>query len=294
MKILVIGSQGQLGWDLLKEAKAFGFEATGFDLPQIDIRIKSDVEQIISDFSPTIVVNAAAYTNVDKAEEERDVCFAANCFGPENIAAVCNSLSIPLIHISTDYVFDGSANTPYTETDKISPINVYGKSKAEGEILVRNIIEKHIIIRTSWLYGIHGNNFVKTILRLGKEKEVISVVSDQYGSPTFATDLSNAVLTISSQIKNGNSNIWGTYNFCGAGITTWHGFAEKIIEEAKQYMQIKTTMVKPIASKDYPVKAGRPSYSALDCSLIKRQFGISPKPWQESLKASIKIICSNT
>lgn len=277
----------------MREAKSFGFEAIGFDLPQIDITIKPDVEKILNNIKPAIVINAAAYTNVDRAEEERGVCFAANCTGPENIAAVCNSLEIPLFHISTDYVFDGSGNTPYTEKDIVSPINVYGQSKAEGDNAIRNILEKHIIIRTSWLYGMHGHNFIKTILRLGKEKEVIEVVSDQFGSPTFATDLAGAILTIPSHIKNNSCDIWGTYNFCGAGITTWHGFAEKIIEEARKYTHIKTIQVKPITSKEYPVKAGRPSYSALDCSLINRKFGIASKPWQESLKTAIKTICSN-
>ncbi|MBA3037604.1 MAG: dTDP-4-dehydrorhamnose reductase [Desulfobacterium sp.] len=294
MKILVTGSQGQLGWEILREAKSLGFETVGFDLPQIDITIKSDVEKVINNTRPDIVINAAGYTNVDRAEEEKEICFAVNCIGPGNIAAVCSSLEIPLIHISTDYVFDGSGNTPYTEKDIISPINAYGKCKAEGDDAVRNILQKHIIIRTSWLYGIHGHNFLKTILQLGEEKEVIEVVSDQFGSPTFATELANAVLTISSQIQNSSCGNWGTYNFCGTGITTWHGFAEKIIEEARKYMDIKTILVKPITSKEYPTKARRPYYSALDCSLMNRHFGIASKPWQESLKTAIKIICSNT
>ncbi len=293
MKILITGSQGQLGWELLREAKSYGFETIGFDLPQIDITIKPDVEKVINNIRPDIVINAAGYTNVDRAEDEREVCFAANCTGPGNIAAVCNNLDIPMIHISTDYVFDGRKNTPYTEKDIISPINAYGKCKAEGDNAVSDVLQKHIIIRTSWLYGIHGNNFVKTILRLGKEKEVLEVVSDQYGSPTFVTDLADAVLTISSHIKNNSGDIWGIYNYCGAGVTTWHGFAEKIIEEAGKYLDIKTILVKPITSKEYPTKAGRPSYSALDCSLINRQFGIVSKPWQESLKMAIKLICSN-
>lgn len=293
MKIFVTGSEGQLGRELLKKAKSLGFEATGLDLPQIDITIKPDVVAILNNIKPDVVINAAAYTNVDRAEDEAEICFAANCTGPENIAAVCRSLDIPLIHISTDYVFDGSRNTPYTEKDVISPVNIYGKCKAQGDDAVRNILRKHIIIRTSWLYGVHGHNFVKTILRLGEEKEAISIVADQFGSPTFVIDLADTILAISSQVQNNQDDIWGTYNYCGAGITTWHGFAEKIIEEAKKYINVKTKQVKPIASKDYPVKAKRPSYSALDCSLIKSRFGICPKPWQESLKTAMKIICGD-
>ncbi len=293
MKILVTGSEGQLGWELLREAKSFGFEAIGFDLPQIDITIKSDMEKIISAAKPDVVVNAAAYTNVDKAEDEQEACFAVNKTGPENLSLICDSFKIPLIHISTDYVYDGRKNAPYTEKDVMRPTNVYGKSKSEGEVAIRNILQKHIIIRTSWLYGIHGHNFVKTIIRLGKEKEEIAVVSDQFGCPTYAADLSNAILSVSSCIQKNPDDIWGTYNLCGAGITTWHGFAEKIIEEARKHTHIKTKLVKPIASKDYPVKAIRPYFSVLDCSLVKSKFGITQKPWQESLKTGIDILLAD-
>jgi len=293
MKTLITGSEGQLGWELLKQAALYNIEAIGLDLPYLDITVKPSIMKVFKEHKPDILINAAAYTNVDKAETDEKACFAVNINGPENLAAACRDTGIPMIHISTDYVFDGTNKTPYTENDPVSPANVYGRSKAEGEKGVRNIIEKHIILRTSWLYGVHGHNFVKTILKLGKEKEVIGVVSDQFGSPTSAVDLAETVLTIASRILNNYEGItFGTYNYCGEGVTSWHGFAENIIEAAKQHSPVTTTQVKPLATEDYPTKARRPAFSALDCNLIRQKFGIIPKPWQKSLEAVIGEIYS--
>ncbi|MBU1397732.1 MAG: dTDP-4-dehydrorhamnose reductase, partial [Proteobacteria bacterium] len=293
MRILITGSEGQLGWELLRQAAFFNIEAIGLDLPYLDITVEPGITKVFKEHKPDILINAAAYTNVDKAETDEKACFAVNVNGPENLAAACRDIGIPMIHISTDYVFDGTNKTPYTENDPVSPANVYGRSKAEGENGVRNIIEKHIILRTSWLYGVHGHNFVKTILKLGKEKEVIGVVSDQFGSPTSAVDLAETVLTIASRILNNYEiTTFGTYNYCGEGITSWHGFAEKIIEAAKQYSPVTTTQVKPLTTEDYPTKAKRPAFSALDCSLIRQKFGITPKAWQKSLEAVIGKIYS--
>ena len=293
MRILITGSEGQLGWELLRQAAFFNIEAIGLDLPYLDITVEPGITKVFKEHKPDILINAAAYTNVDKAETDEKACFAVNVNGPENLAAACRDIGIPMIHISTDYVFDGTNKTPYTENDPVSPANVYGRSKAEGENGVRNIIEKHIILRTSWLYGVHGHNFVKTILKLGKEKEVIGVVSDQFGSPTSAVDLAETVLTIAPRILNNYEiTTFGTYNYCGEGITSWHGFAEKIIEAAKQYSPVTTTQVKPLTTEDYPTKAKRPAFSALDCSLIRQKFGITPKAWQKSLEAVIGKIYS--
>ncbi|MBU1569124.1 MAG: dTDP-4-dehydrorhamnose reductase [Proteobacteria bacterium] len=293
MRILITGSEGQLGWELLRQAAFFNIEAIGLDLPYLDITVEPGITKVFKEHKPDILINAAAYTNVDKAETDEKACFAVNVNGPENLAAACRDIGIPMIHISTDYVFDGTNKTPYTENDPVSPANVYGRSKAEGENGVRNIIEKHIILRTSWLYGVHGHNFVKTILKLGKEKEVIGVVSDQFGSPTSAVDLAETVLTIAPRILNNYEiTTFGTYNYCGEGITSWHGFAEKIIEAAKQYSPVTTTQVKPLTTEDYPTKAKRPAFSALDCSLIRQKFGITPKAWQKSLEAVIGRIYS--
>jgi len=292
MKILVIGSKGQLGHELLIQGNNSGYEILPADLPDLDITDKTQVKHWLERFQPSFVVNAAAYTNVDKAETEQNFAFAVNRDGPANLAEACAKLEIPLIHISTDFIFDGKKSSPYIESDPVSPLSVYGKSKQEGENEVRSRLKKHIILRTAWLYGVHGQNFVKTMLRLGREKEVISVVSDQFGSPTSAADLAEAVLQIISRIKKYSDDInWGTYHYCGHGITTWHVFAKEIINLAKHYIPIKTITVKPISTAEYPTKATRPCFSALDCNLIKKNFGINIKPWQDSLKTVIRQVC---
>lgn len=249
------------------------------------------MEKVISAYKPFLIVNAAAYTNVDKAESEPDLAFAVNSDGPDNLAGVCAKAKLPFIHISTDYVFDGQKKSPYIETDRVSPLGVYGKSKQQGEKRVRFQTKEHIILRTSWLYGVHGNNFVKTMLKLGREKRVIKVVSDQYGSPTSAADLAEAVLTIADLIISApgiNFKInWGTYHYCGHGITTWHEFAEAVFEIAGKHDVMKVEKIEPIKTVDYPTPAQRPLFSALDCSLIEKSFGIKTKPWQESLKVAI-------
>ncbi len=291
MKIFVTGSKGQLGHELLIQGNNSGYEILPADLPDLDITDKTQVKHRLERFQPSFVVNAAAYTNVDKAETEQNFAFAVNRDGPANLAEACAKLEIPLIHISTDFIFDGKKSSPYIESDPVSPLSVYGKSKQEGENEVRSRLKKHIILRTAWLYGVHGQNFVKTMLRLGREKEVISVVSDQFGSPTSAADLAEAVLQIISRIKYSDDINWGTYHYCGHGITTWHVFAKEIINLAKHYIPIKTITVKPISTAEYPTKATRPCFSALDCNLIKKNFGINIKPWQDSLKTVIRQVC---
>lgn len=287
MKIIIIGSKGQLGWELVRQSQDFSFEILGVDLPQLDITNVAQVKNTIANFQPSLVINAAAYTDVDKAETEQSLAWAVNRDGPANLAVVCAKSDIPLIHISTDYVFDGQKGIPYIETDPVSPLGIYGKSKAAGENKVRSRLKEHIILRTSWLYGVHGHNFVKTMLKLGKEKNVIKVVADQYGSPTSAADLAEAVWIIAAHIRNSTEIAWGTYHYCGHGITTWHGFAQTLFEMARPYGSIITSKVEPITTDEYPTRTRRPPFSALDCHLIKKRFGISPKPWRESLKNTI-------
>lgn len=291
MKILVIGSNGQLGDELLIQGNNFGYEILPADLPDLDITDKTQIKNKLEKSRPLFVVNAAAYTNVDKAETDQNLAFAVNRDGPANLAEACAKFEIPLIHISTDFVFDGKKNYPYMESDPVSPLSIYGESKVQGENKVRSRLKKHIILRTAWLYGVHGQNFVKTMLRLGREKEVISVVADQLGSPTSAADLTATILNIISGIQNRPDITWGTYHYCGYGITTWHWFAEEIFKLAKQYIPIKTKKVKAVSTAEYPTKATRPCFSALDCSLIKKNFGINIKPWQDSLKTVIRQLC---
>ena len=291
MKILVIGSKGQLGHELLIQGNNSGYEILPADLPDIDITDKTQVKHRLEKYRPSFIVNAAAYTNVDKAETEQNLAFVVNRDGPANLAEICARFKVPLIHISTDFIFDGKKSSPYIESDPAAPLSIYGKSKEQGENEVRSRLKKHIILRTAWLYGVHGQNFVKTMLKLGKEKEVISVVADQFGSPTSAADLAEATLNIISKIKHSSDIKWGTYHYCGHGITTWHKFAEEILNLASQYISIKTTNVKPISTAEYPTKAIRPPFSALDCGLIKMNFGIILKPWQDSLKTVIRQLC---
>jgi len=283
MKILITGSNGQLGWELCKRGKSHGFNIISADIPEFDITDPAAVKAIVNQPGIFLVINASAYTAVDRAESEPESAFAVNRDGPADLAVSCSEAKIPLIHVSTDYVFDGTREAPYLETDSISPLGVYGKSKAEGETRVRTLIKEHIIIRTAWLYGIHGNNFVKTMLGFGKEKETLKVVADQYGCPTCAADLAKAILTIAGQIKERHDIPWGTYHYCSKGKTTWHGFAEKIFELAGQYDSFAIKKIIPVTTAEYPTPARRPLNSVLDCSMLIKNFGIIPAPWQESL-----------
>jgi dTDP-4-dehydrorhamnose reductase len=283
MKLLVIGENGQLGWEVCRKGKNQGIDMSGLDLPDFDVTEPSAVKKAVSQAGISLVINASAYTAVDKAESEPEVAFAVNRDGPAYLAASCAEVRIPLIHVSTDYVFDGNKKSSYRETEPVSPLGVYGKSKAAGEIEVRDNLKEHLILRTAWLYGIQGHNFAKTMLRLGKEKEVLSVVADQYGCPTYAADLAEAILAIADQINKGRDITWGTYHYCGKGVTTWHGFAEAIFNLAKQHDSLMVKKVVPITTSEFPTPAKRPANSVMDCSLITKHFGIRIRPWQESL-----------
>ena len=292
MKVLVIGANGQLGWELCRMGEKQGFDIVSIDLPEFNITDPSAVNNEVSQAGISLVINAAAYTAVDQAESEPELAFAVNRDGPAHLASSCTEIGIPLIHISTDYVFDGRKKGPYFETDPVSPLGVYGKSKAAGERKVRDHLQEHIILRTAWLYGIYGHNFVKTILRLGREKEVLRVVADQYGCPTYAADLAEAILEIAAQIGEQRDIIWGTYHYCGKGVTTWHGFAEKIFDLAREHCSLVVKEVVPTTTAEYPTPAKRPFNSVLDCSLITKHFGISSKPWPESLAKMIDRLLS--
>lgn len=292
MKILIYGAGGQLGFELMRQGQVLGLAIHGIDFPQTDITDNNRITNDFAEFNPELVVNAAAYTNVDGAESEPELAWAINRDGPAHLARRCAEKKIPFIHISTDYVFDGTKNSPYRETDPVCPLGVYARSKAEGEAVVRTLVDEHIILRTAWLYGAHGQNFVKTILKLAAEKEIIRVVADQYGSPTSAADLAETILTIAGRLRRPSPADWGTYHYCGKGVTNWHGFAENIVALSRPHGKIKAIRIEAIATAEYPTKARRPPYSALDCHLIDKQFGISPKPWQDSLKRIIQRLWS--
>ena len=278
MKILLTGANGQLGIELGHRASKQGFEVIAVDIDELDITNPSAVAKGVRQGGISLVINAAAYTAVDQAESEPALAFAVNRDGPAYLASACDKAGIPLIHISTDYVFDGRKKEPYLETDPVSPLGVYGKSKAAGEIEVRARLQKHIILRTSWLYGNHGNNFVKTMLRLGREREVLQVVDDQYGCPTYSADLAEAVLSLVASFQEMGQIPWGTCHYCGKGVTTWYSFAKSVLDIEKQYESLAVNRLEPITTSDYPTPAKRPSNSALNCSLITKTFCINPRP----------------
>jgi len=292
MKVLITGANGQLGRELLRLGHTADFEVYSLTRQQLDITNEIRIQQVFKRISPSLVINAAAYTHVDRAENEPELAFAVNQNGPAYLARYCADNQLALIHISTDYVFDGTKGRPYQEDDPITPLGVYGQSKAQGEAAVRSILSNHIIVRTSWLYGVYGHNFVKTILKLASEKKDLRVVDDQLGSPTCAADLAKAVLTISGKIGANEKFDWGTYHYCGKGITSWHGLAEKIIELAAPYIALKTRQVTAITTAEWPTPVKRPPYSVLDCTRLKSQFGIKPEPWQQSLQQTIAGIFS--
>jgi dTDP-4-dehydrorhamnose reductase len=232
---------------------------------------------------PDYVVNCAAYTAVDKAESEQVLCYKINAEAVVNLSAACKLTGSKLVHISTDYVFSGDGTRPYREDDITGPLSVYGKSKLQGEQALKGNHDS-IIIRTSWLYSQYGNNFVKTMLRLGREREELRVVNDQSGSPTYAPDLADAILQI-IEVSSGDSFRNGTYHYCNTGTTTWYAFAKNIIEKAA----LKCRVI-PIETKDYPTAAPRPAYSVLDTEKIRKTFGITIPDWEESLDKCIKLL----
>jgi len=283
LHILVTGATGQLGSELMRRAPRFDVTAEGLSSQQLDITDARAVRKAVLESEAAVVVNAAAYTAVDKAEAEEARAFAVNRDGTANLAAACAEADIPFIHVSTDYVFDGTKESAYSEADPVHPVSVYGASKEAGEQALRSTWPRHIILRTAWVYSVYGNNFVKTMLRLARERDSLRVVADQRGCPTAAGEIAEAILSIVQRIKGGSEIEWGTYHFCGAGSTTWHGFAEAIVELAAPTLG-RSIPVVPITTADYPTPAKRPANSVLDCSKIRDRLGIQPRPWRDSLQ----------
>jgi dTDP-4-dehydrorhamnose reductase len=279
-----------LGVDLVSIAQQQGIDAVGIDLPEYDITQADNVEKLFLESGPIdIVINSAAYTAVDKAESDPELAYAVNRDGAANLARVCEQNRVPLIHISTDYVFSGYQTKPYMPDDPIDPQGVYAKSKAAGEEAIRQLLKSHIIIRISWLFGVHGNNFVKTMLRLGRERETISVVDDQIGAPTYAGDLADALLQVAKMVCQSASN-WGTYHYCNQGALTWCAFARKILTYARPYESFAVQDVISILTANYPTPAPRPYYSVLDCNTFDQTFQIPRRPWEVALKEMLAIL----
>ncbi|MEQ1710240.1 MAG: dTDP-4-dehydrorhamnose reductase [Hyphomicrobium sp.] len=281
--IAILGSSGQVARALVREASARGVHATAGGRPRVDVADYHSVATFLYETQPRVVINAAAYTAVDKAESEPGEAFRINAEAPARLAALCAAARVPLIHISTDYVFDGQQTRPYVESDPMHPLGVYGASKAAGEDAVRTGCAEHIILRTSWVYSGEGHNFLRTMLRLGAEREIISVVDDQHGAPTSADDLAGAILTIAAAIEQAPPDaLWGTFHLTGAGETTWYGFAVEIFRLAAASGSTTPRLV-PIPTREYPTPALRPASSRLDNGKIGRTFGIALPSWQQSL-----------
>jgi len=280
MVVLVTGSNGQLGQAL--HAIAANFADVDFIFKtstELDITNKEHCIAVFEAIKPDYCINAAAYTAVDKAESEADKAYAINVKGVENIAQSCKNTNTTLVHVSTDFVFDGSNSIPYTEEDQTNPMGVYGQTKLEGEVIVEHILDRYYIIRTSWVYSQFANNFMKTMLRLASERDQLSVVNDQVGTPTHAVDLANALLSIINfDAEHQGLKLSGIYNFSNEGVCTWYDFAKKIFEV--NHIEIK---VNPIGSESYPTPAKRPAYSVLDKTKIKKIFGIAIPDWDTSL-----------
>jgi dTDP-4-dehydrorhamnose reductase len=252
-----------------------------------DICDSDSVAGALAQHVPTVIVNAAAYTAVDKAESEVDRAFQVNRDGAAILAKQAAKADVPLIHISTDYVFDGSARVPYDEEHEVNPQGAYARSKEAGERAVRSAHAKHLILRTAWVYGPFGSNFVKTMLRLGAERGEFRVVDDQTGRPTSTGDLAEAILAIAEEAQNPGFTQWGTYHYAGADTVTWHGFAAMIFAEAGKFGR-KVPRVQAITTADFPTAAPRPAYSVLSTAKLERIFGIKPRPLRASLKATLE------
>ncbi len=280
MTLAVFGAGGQVGRVLVERA---GAAARGFGRAACDICDAAAVARALSAMDPSVVVNCAAYTAVDRAEREPEQAFAVNAGGAANLARAAAERSLPIIHLSTDYVYAGTGSAPHLESAPVAPLNVYGASKAAGDAAVTAANPAHLLLRVSWVFGVYGSNFVKTMLRLGRERSELRIVDDQRGGPTEARDIADAILVIAAICRKPGFAAWGTCHFAGAPSTSWHGFAEAIFARSGG---AGPSLVK-IATRDYPTPARRPLNSNIDCDRIRRVFGIGQPDWQGSLSRVI-------
>src|SRR5690606_9148559 len=280
MVVLVTGANGQLGQALQKASLAVSEIRFVFtDSKMLDITSPYNCQAVFEELQPDFCINCAAYTAVDKAESEADLAHKINVIGVENLAENCKKHNTTLIHLSTDFVFDGEKNVPYTETDLPNPKNVYGQTKLQAEQAIQALLEKYYIIRTSWVYSEFGNNFYKTMLRLASERESLNVVNDQIGTPTNANCLAKVIIHLIQYSASSTRPSYGIYHFSNEGICSWYDFANEIFK----LNNIQTTL-NPIPTSSFPTPAIRPKFSVLDKSKIKTTFGIKMKSWEEALK----------
>jgi dTDP-4-dehydrorhamnose reductase len=281
MKILVLGCKGQLGRCLNDQLVNTDHEVIYTSREQIDIADFEVTKIKILEFFPDLIINATAYTAVDKAEEDQKTANLINHLAVKNIADICNQLECWLIHVSTDYVFDGNSKVPYKEDDETNPQGAYGETKLKGELAVQASGCKHIIIRTAWVFSEYGNNFLKTMLRLGAGRDKLSIVSDQIGCPTYAQDIAKAIKIILPQLNK--NSVQGVYHFCGDQSSTWYEFATLIFEVASEKGHKIPKFLNAIKTSEFPTSAQRPKYSVLDCGKIATIFGVTSSNWKKSI-----------
>ncbi|MES2203864.1 MAG: dTDP-4-dehydrorhamnose reductase [Pseudomonadota bacterium] len=287
MRLLITGANGQVGQALIENANQQNIEVFAYSKETLDISSETMVTVTLNRYQPDIVINAAAYTNVEQAESSPELAKAINEDAVGILARACDSLNIPLLHISTDYVFDGKKQTPYLETDETAPLSVYGETKLIGEKQLIALARKYIILRTSWVFSATGNNFVKTMLRLFRERTEVSVVNDQLGGPTSADAIAKALLKIAARALEPDFNNWGVYHFSGEPAVSWYEFACAIRDCCSQE-SLKLEKLLPITSDQFPTKAARPAYAVLDMKKIYTVFGIMPCDWQKDLITCLK------
>ncbi|WP_373097928.1 dTDP-4-dehydrorhamnose reductase [Zhongshania sp.] len=287
MHLLVTGANGQLGQCLADRLKAQGISHTLLSRGDADINDTVVLEKIIADKEVTAIINAAAYTAVDKAESEPELAQRVNVDGAAALAKLSARFDIPLLHVSTDYVFDGNKQTPYVEVDSIGPTGVYGQTKLDGELAIQRHASKYIIMRTAWVFSEYGNNFLKTMLRLARERDTLGVVADQVGCPTYAGDIAVALITVADQMHNGEARS-GIYHYAGDEAVSWHGFAMEIFEQAHQLGRLANIpSVNAIATEAYPTPAKRPAYSVLSSDKIVADYGVVASDWRLAITAVI-------
>ena len=279
MKVLVTGAKGQLGYDVMNELAKRGYEGIGVDVQEMDITDAQAVDRVITESGADKVIHCAAYTAVDAAEDNVDLCRKVNAQGTENIAKVCKKLDIPMLYLSTDYVFDGEGTRPWEPDDKRDPLNVYGQTKYEGELAIEENLDKYFIVRIAWVFGVNGKNFIKTMLKLAENHDTITVVDDQVGSPTYTYDLSRLLVDMIETDK------YGRYHATNEGLCTWYEFAVEIFRQAG----ISVNVV-PVTSEEFQAKAKRPHNSRLNKDKLD-EMGFTRLPsWQDALSRYLKII----
>lgn len=293
-KILLTGKNGQVGWELQRALASFG-DIVALDADEMDLADPAAIRRTVREIGPDLIINPAAYTAVDKAESEPDLALAVNGTAPGILAEEAQRLGAVLVHYSTDYVFDGNKAQPYVEDDAPNPQSVYGRTKLLGDLAVRASGCKHLILRTSWVYGVHGGNFVKTMLRLAKERAELRIVADQFGAPTWARDIANSTASALDfwQQRNWDDGLSGIYHLTAGGRTNWHQFAQEIVRLARQYdpaLATKALEIHAIATHEYPLPAKRPANSVLSNDKIMQSFGITQPAWQDSLAECMRLL----